>query len=276
MGVLDQLIRNPATAVAFPLTPILQDRVRVVEPLRVGAAALDLLSELQQIGALLIVIDDAYWADQQSLEALTFALRRLHEARVLTVVLLREIGDARLPNCLRRLLSGDETLRLTLEGLSAGDLQFLSKLKGCGRLSLCGAERLRAHTLGNPLYARELLEQLPVNAFEATDSPLPAPRSFAELPLKRLRDCAQEVQDLVAAVSVLSTSCVPNQAAALAQIGNPLPALEQAIRLLLVELRDTRAVDFPHPLLRAAVYQSLASHAGRACTPRLPSWVRTK
>jgi DNA-binding CsgD family transcriptional regulator len=258
MGLIDQIIRLPPSAVALPHTPVPQDGARLVEPLSVGAAVLDLLGELQRIGTVLIVIDDAHWADHPSLEALTFALRRLRGNRVLVVVLLRDLADGRLPDGFHRLLSADETLRLTLEGLSAAELQSLGKRLGSGRLSSRGAERLRAHTLGNPLYARALLEQLPLNAFEAAENPLPAPQSFAKLILRRLRSCTQEVQDLVTAVSVLGPSCVLDQAAALAQTANPLAALEQAIRAgFLVEQPGTGVVDLSHPLLGAAVYRHL-------------------
>ncbi|GAA3153917.1 hypothetical protein [Nonomuraea salmonea] len=72
-----------------------------------------------------MVVDDAQWVDRASSRALAYVLRHLRAGRVLVVVACRDISDPWLPEGLRRSLTGDSTLRLTLEGLTPGDLAAL-------------------------------------------------------------------------------------------------------------------------------------------------------
>src|SRR6266540_238841 len=256
-GVLTQLLAHVATTPPGPAAGVVAGE-RPVDPLAAGAVLLDQLGELQRTDPVVVVVDDLHWADRPSLRALTFALRRLRVDRVLTLLLAREVAEAPLPDGLRRLLADDDTLQLRLGGLEVEELRALSGRLGHGPLSLGAAARLRAHTDGSPLHARALLEQLPAEAFDDPQVPLPAPRSFALLVLARLAACAPDVQELVAAASVLGARCPLHQAAALARLDVPLPALEQAVAAgLLVEQPATLTVGFPHPLVHAAIYQQL-------------------
>ena len=205
-----------------------------------------------------VAVDDLHWADQPSLRALTFALRRLRVDRVLTMVLTRDVAEARLPDGLRRLLADDDTLQLRLGGLEVKELRALSGQLGHRPLSVRAAARLHSHTDGSPLHARALLDQVPAEVLDDPQMPLPAPRSFALLVLARLAACAADVQELVAAASVLGARCRLHQATALAKLDDPLPALEQAIAAgLLVEQSGSLGVGFPHPLVHAAIYHQL-------------------
>lgn len=264
-GVLTQLL---AAAPAPPSDPAAGATVelfrgdRPVDPLAAGAALVQLLGVLQRTGPVVVVVDDVHWADRPTLQALTFALRRLRVDQILTLVSTRDAADPRLPNGLRRLLADDTTLRLRLGGLDTAALRTLSGQFGPQPLSARAAARLQAHTGGNPLHARALLEQVPAEAFEDPDVPLPAPHGFALLVLARMAACAADAQVLTTAASVLGMRCPLHQAAALAELDDPLPALEQAIAArLLLEQPDTRtgirAVGFPHPMVHAAVYQQL-------------------
>jgi ATP/maltotriose-dependent transcriptional regulator MalT len=256
-GILAQLLA------AAPTTPSDLAAVEVaggrpVDSLSAGAVVLDLLGALQRTNPVVVVVDDLHWADQPSLRALTFALRRLRVDRVLTLVLTRDLAEARLPDGLRRLLADDDTQQLRLGGLEVEELRALSGQLGHRPLSLRAAARLHAHTDGSPLHARALLEQLPTEVLDDPQVPLPAPRSFALLVLARLATCGADAQELVAAASVLGVRCPLYQAAALAKLDDPLPALEQAIAAgLLVEQPGTLTVGFPHPLVHAAIYQQL-------------------
>jgi len=256
-GVLAQLLA------AAPTTPAGLAGAEVadggpVDPLAAGAVLLDRLGALQESDPVVVVVDDLHWADQASLRALTFALRRLRVDRMLTLVLTRDVAEARLPDGLRRLLADDDTLQLRLGGLEVEELRALSGQLGHRPLSVRAAARLRTHTDGSPLHARALLEQIPAEVLDDPQVPLPAPRSFALLVLARLAACAAEVQELVAAASVLGARCRLHQAAALAKLDDPLPALEQAIAAgLLAEQPGGPGVGFPHPLVHAAIYQQL-------------------
>ncbi|MEV0378664.1 AAA family ATPase [Nonomuraea sp. NPDC050643] len=243
------------------------------DPLVVGAALLELLAELQRTAPVVIAIDGADWADLPSLQALTFALRRLRTDRVLAILIARESDHPRLPDGLRRLLRSSAALRLPLNGLSARELQALSARLGPVRLTPQAAERLHEHTKGVPLHARALLQQVRAETLADVDAPLPAPRAYTTLVLERLAQCGPAAQRLLTAAAVLGTSAplhlVARMAelaeplhlvARMAELAEPLPALEQATGAgLLVEWRTGAGVSvgFPNPLVRAAIYHDL-------------------
>ncbi|NRQ32647.1 AAA family ATPase [Nonomuraea sp. NN258] len=230
------------------------------DPLVVGAALLDLLGQLQRSWPVVMAVDGAGWADLPSLQALTFALRRLRADRVLAVVIARDSDHPRLPDGLRRLLRGSAALRLPLLGLSGRDLQALSARLGPVRLSPQAADRLCEHTRGVPLHARALLQQVRAETLADVDAPLPAPRSYATQILGRLTTCGGATQRLVTAAAVLGTSAPLHLVARMAELDEPLPALEQATALgLLAEWRTGAGVSlgFPNPLVRAAIYHDL-------------------
>ncbi|GAA4991699.1 LuxR family transcriptional regulator [Nonomuraea thailandensis] len=230
------------------------------DPLAVGAALLELLAQLQLTAPVVVAIDGADWADLPSLQALTFALRRLRTDRVLAVVIVRESDHPRLPEGLRRLLRSSAALRLPLGGLSARELQALSARLGPVRLTPQAADRLHEHTKGVPLHARALLQQVRAETLADVDAPLPAPRAYATLVRGRLGGCENSAQRLLTAAAVLGTSAPLHLVARMAGLAEPLPALEQLTAAkLLVEWRTGAGVSvgFPNPLVRAAVYHDL-------------------
>jgi DNA-binding CsgD family transcriptional regulator len=259
-GVIEQLASDLGERLAQRLTILGTDDGADTHPVQVGAGLVDLLGCLQADGPVILVVDDASWADRESLQALAFALRRLRGDRVLMLLVVRDDLVERLPASLHRLLAGPAGARLRLGGLDVAELRALSRALGAGSLSERAAGRLREHTGGNPLHARALLEELPASALHHTGHPLPAPRSFRKLVLVRLAACSADAQALAAAASVLGTRCLLHLAARLAGLDDALPALEQAIHAHLLEERPTATellVAFPHPLVRAAVYHDL-------------------
>jgi DNA-binding CsgD family transcriptional regulator len=96
------------------------------DPCVAGQAVCDLLARLSALGTLAVVVDDAQWVDRASLRALSYVLRHVRAGRVLLLVACRDLADPWLPDGLRRLLAGDGTLLITLDGLSTGDLAELA------------------------------------------------------------------------------------------------------------------------------------------------------
>ena len=126
-------------------------------------------------------------------------------------------------------------------------------------MSIPAADRLRAHTAGNPLHVRALLRELPPGAL-AGGGPLPAPRSYATLVLARMAACHQPARELVSALAVVGSRAPLATVAATAGLDDPLPALDEAVAQRLVELVQSpgeRSVRFAHPLVRAAVLDDL-------------------
>lgn len=256
-GLVDQLAR----ACPGPGATRLQDLAAMpaTDPLRMGAALLDLLGGLQAAGPVAVVVDDAQWADGPSLRALSFALRRLSSDVVLGLIAVREADAEALPPGLYRLVA-ERGARLDIGGLSAEELRELALAVGAGRLPMPAAERLRAHTGGSPLHARALFAELPDGALRRQEVELPAPRSFAVLVASRLRSCSPEARGLVQAAAVLGSPCPVALAGTLAEVARPVVALDEAVsRELLVEDTGRRPVTiaFPHLLVRAAVYADI-------------------
>ena len=153
----------------------------------------------------------------------------------------------------------DRGTRLNLGPLNAGDVAELAELAGAGRLSHRAAEQLREHTAGIPLHVKELLHDLPGDVLRAPGAVLPAPRSLETLVLSRLAGCAPETERLVVAAAILGTDVPVTDAAALAGLTDPLPALQEASsqRLLERDAAGGRRCVFPHSLIRAAVYRDI-------------------
>ncbi|MCF6471416.1 helix-turn-helix transcriptional regulator [Nonomuraea sp. MG754425] len=215
-------------------------------------------------GTLAVVVDDAQWADRASLQALGYALRHVRACRVLVVLACRDLADPWLPEGLRRLLTGDGRLLVTLGGLRAADLRDLAAATP-GRapaqvLGPAAAERLRAHTLGNPLHARALLAVLPPRALDDPATRLPAPVAYRRSFARRLDACAPAARRLVAACAVLGGGCPLHVAAAVATgIGEPLHTLEEAVAAGLLRELPGRLIDFPEPLAGAAAYDGIGA-----------------
>ncbi|MEU7746567.1 AAA family ATPase [Nonomuraea sp. NPDC049158] len=222
----------------------------------VGEALCELVGPLQAEGPVVVLVDDAQWADRASLRALGYLLRRLRTGRVLVVVSCRGTAAAWLPEGLRRLLTGEGGLRLVLGGLPAADLAGLAP----DPLAERTARRLCEHTSGNPLYARELLATVAPTTLADPGARLPAPDSYARPFTRRLRACGAETRALVAARAVLGEPHPLHVVASVARIvGDPLAALEEAVDAGLLDERPGRFVAFPDPLAGATVYGSLGA-----------------
>ncbi|MFC6085964.1 helix-turn-helix transcriptional regulator [Sphaerisporangium aureirubrum] len=258
-GVASQLLEQAAhhsagphpEATAFPAD---------AGPQAAGAVLLGALGEAQGRGPVAVLVDDAHWADASSLRALTFALRRLRADRVLTVVVVPEVTDARIPEGLRRLCSREASLQLTLSGLSERELGVLGDRLGYGRLDGAALARLRAQTGGNPLYAAATLRQTPPDVLRDPGADLPAPGGYAREVLAALAATGEDTRRLVRAASVLGESCLLRHAGVVAGLPDPLDAVEDAVTHHLLTCRyagGEAGVAFPHPLTRASVYQAI-------------------
>jgi DNA-binding CsgD family transcriptional regulator/tetratricopeptide (TPR) repeat protein len=251
-GILDQLL------VGLPGREEIMDGP-MGDPLAVGAHLLQVIGGAHPDGPLIIVVDDAHWADAASLRALIFALRRLQVEEVLALFVARDDAPG-LTEGLRRLAGGERGLHVRLAGLPAEELAELAAALGARSLPRRASERVWEHTGGNPLHARALFEELDREALGWTEGPLPAPRSFSLLVLARLAACSLAAERLVQAAAVVGGRCRIDLVARLSEVGDPAGPLEEAVTAGLLHLIDTpgaRTVAFPHPLVRAAVYHGL-------------------
>jgi DNA-binding CsgD family transcriptional regulator len=259
LGVVEQLVAGLASVPE--VLPSLQRPSGALELFAVGSGLLELLSELQDQGPVLLVLDDAHWADSASLHALAFCLRRLRVDRVLAVVVARSEGAARLPAALLRLVAGNEGLDLELSGLAASEVSELSNVLGAGRMPTRLADRLARDTQGNPLLVAALLADGSVHGTATTGYAPGAPTSFANVVRARLATTSTATGELAGAASVLGVRWPLAFAAGVAQLAEPLPAVDGAVEagLIVVDHEATGLVGaFTHPLVRSTVYGDLS------------------
>ena len=169
------------------------------DPMAVGARLLDLLDRQQAGGRVVVfVIDDLQWADRPSSRAVLFALRRLRADKVLAIVSARA-GERADPGWARFVAGDSRVTRMRLGGLSPGDLTELASALGLGVLSRRGASRLAAHTEGNALYCRALLDEIGIAGLSAAGGGgLPAPRELSAVILARVAALPATAQSFLA------------------------------------------------------------------------------
>jgi DNA-binding CsgD family transcriptional regulator len=235
------------------------------DPMAAGARLLDLLDRLQADGQVVVLaIDDLHWADRPSLRALLFALRRLRADKALVVVSTRA-GWLADPGW-SRFVGGDARVtRMRLAGLSPADLTELAGTLGLGVLSQRGATRLAAHTEGNALYCRALLDEIGIARLSAAgDRGLPAPRELSAVILARVAALPATTQSFLAAASVLGQHAPIPAIVSVARLPDARNDVDAAVAAgLLAEAASEPDLAFTHPLYRAAIYADLSPTSRR-------------
>ena len=232
------------------------------EPVGVGARVLEVLEDLEQKAPVVIVVDDAHWADIDSLRTLLFLARRFVGERVLTVLAHRGEVPSRLPEGIHRMAGGRTGKTIRLAPLPVGEIQGLAAALGVQRLSARAARRLHTHTEGNPLYVTALFSpRCPRTAGEAGNRCSPRPTPSPIRIVARLDACSPSARRLIEAGAVLGTTTSLTLAARLGDVPDPVDALDEAVEIGVLQVRredaGVRDVTFSHPLVRAAVYEQL-------------------
>jgi DNA-binding CsgD family transcriptional regulator len=258
-GLVDQLLGTAGVRGANLLVTT-ERALPTQEPVAVGRQVLRVLFELAGTGPLLLVVDDAQWADLDSLRALIFVLRRLVLEPVLTLLLVRSEDVGRLPQGLVRLAGGPSGVHVELGGLTPAEIQELAAALEVADFPALAAQRLCDLTGGNPRDVTALLVELPPERWRMGEPVLPAPRMFTQAVSRRLNACSPAARDLVEAVAVLGEDVGLADAGVLACVAEPLQALEEACAAGLLDTPDRPAshwVGFTRPLVRAAVYTQM-------------------
>ena len=178
---------------------------------RMRDALIRILAALAEVDPLLLVIDDAQWADLESLDVLSGLAEVVDDHRIVVVVGYR--GDearqrADIWEALRGIDRAMRPERLLLRPLDAFSTGELIRVLGRGH-GVAGAAVTRLHreTGGNPRFLvetlRSLSEEQRLEALAEDDPrlPLPVPGSIRDLLLERLERLAPEprtVLDLAA------------------------------------------------------------------------------
>ena len=224
----------------------------------VSLAALTLLSEFATDQPILCLIDDAQWSDAPSLEVLRFVIRRL-DAEPIAVVASVRAGEG------RDLLNAGMRI-VPVAGLPKQDAAALLEARWENALAPHVRDQLIATTRGNPLALVELSRSLTAEQ-RAGLVPLPRPiplggqlETIYTNELNRLEPDSRSIA-LVCAVAGHSSVAIVDMAAAGVGARTSLlesRGLEQILRI------ENETVDFAHPLMRTAAYQSADPRARRA------------
>jgi predicted ATPase len=162
LGIVSQLIACSPAEADPPQSRSLGTGAASTVPFAAGADLLALLGAVQDVGPVLVVLDDAHWIDTPSAAALLFALRRLHTDRVCTLIAARPAAAGAVDMGWRRFLADPERVsRIALTGLDGAEVRALASALLDQPLSAGAGERLRAHTGGHPLYVGALVAELP-------------------------------------------------------------------------------------------------------------------
>ena len=212
-----------------------------------------LLEELVGEDALVIVVDDAQWADEESLLFLGSLRERLADLPVGVVVAARDESVDRMPS-LSALVADRDAVVLRLAPLTGDGVSTLLA-EHWSQVPDGTAEAVLEVTGGNPFLVHALADAL-TNATAHVDPDevrAAVPDSVVDLMVSRLAALPTDEQVLARAVAVLDTTALA-EAAALAELDADRAAVA-ADRLRRVGIfAHTPELCFRHTLLRSAVH----------------------
>jgi DNA-binding CsgD family transcriptional regulator len=223
-----------------------------------------LVLNLVERDPLVLVIDDAQWADESTLRFLHRLVQRAEELPVLLVVALRPIGDASTRGRGAELLrASSAVVHLAPEPLTEDGVgELLGRLSG----REVEADLRRACWLatgGNPFFVTEVTHELARGAF-IDDADVVAsllPGRVGRFIESRLAGLDLTARRLAEAASILGDAATLRRAQLLGGI-DPTLAVDAARRLVEASiLEDSPAFTFRHPIVRSGVYASIPGPA---------------
>ncbi len=220
----------------------------LVEQIAASVKAFDvattLLEELRRAGPTVVVVEDAHWADEATLDVLRLLARRIDTVPVLLVLSYRDELDRAHP--LRVVVGelpgdGRPVIRIALAGLSRS---AVAELAGAG----VDAAALFERTAGNPFFVTEVL------AGDAGQ----IPNSVRDAVLARAARISAAARDLLDAAAVVPGHIDRWMLEALqpAPPGALLDSLDECIGSGMLTAADGR-VAFRHEIARLVIEQSL-------------------
>jgi ATP/maltotriose-dependent transcriptional regulator MalT len=262
-AVVGQLLaRVPQRArAAYPLlTGQIAASVSVFEvAVQLRALLADLCGGPGQERPLVIVVDDAQWADTESVRCLGSVLRRLDHDPVFTLLSART-EEAQDGDYARLLAADPAASRLQLAGLSPREVGELAERLGFSGATGPVADRLHRHTGGHPLPAHTVLSGLSQEALTDLGRPLPVPSSVRDMVLRQLAELPPDSRRLLDALAVLDARSPLAVLAEVAGVTDAAMALGPLVSKGLVQCylsEPSVPVEPQHPMRRGAVYDAM-------------------
>ena len=233
------------------------------EPAAVLHGLFWLVSNLAERDRLMLVVDDAHWADRPSLRFLAYLARRLSGLAVLLLVAVRPRepgGHGELVSALSADPSGEVLRPAPLSEAAVGRLvaERFAPAAANEFVAAC-----HAATGGNPFLVGELLAALSSDRVAGTADNAHrveqiGPETVSRAVLARVSRVGGEARALTDAVAVLGGRGELRHGATLAGLEQDASALASDALSQIGVLRSTRPLQFVHPLVHAAVYQAIS------------------
>jgi DNA-binding CsgD family transcriptional regulator len=212
---------------------------------------------------LLLALDDLHWCDLPSLRWLAYLLPRMEGLKLLVMVGLRPEEPEEEPGLIDKIVSDPLATVIRPAPLSADATALLLRdaLSPDADDAFCTA--CWEETAGNPLLVRELVHAIAAEGLGPTEANVARLRELGARAVSRavslrLSRLPPEATTLAQAVAILGDAADPRQAAALTDLDEQA-AFEAVDALTRVDvLRPQPPLAFVHPLIRAAVYETLA------------------
>jgi len=212
---------------------------------------------------LVLIVDDAQWADRSSLQVLAYLARRVEDLPLLIVVGARA-EDPEAPSDLLSMLGGARAATvLHPQPLSvSGATRLIHRVAPNTPPEVCRA--CHESVAGNPWLLGELARQIAAHGHEAVDAARgEAPRITAiarNVVRRRLAELSPADRAVVEALAVIGDSAPGHVLAAVAGVSvDELPAAHDALRS--AGLLATSGRRFAHDLVAAAIGADLAPAA---------------
>jgi DNA-binding CsgD family transcriptional regulator len=211
----------------------------------------------------LLAIDDLHWADTPSLRWLHYLTRRLDGVPLLVAAATRPPeGEGRDPALVAELIAEPEATPIRPEPLGRGSIAALARELHGLRPDEAFSAALETATGGNPLLVVAVLdavarEGISPTAEHVTRLPEIGGHGVSRAVGLRLARLQPEAFALLRAASILGDGVELRHAAALAGLGPGElgPAAAALVRLDLLRREDP--LEFFHPVVRSAVYETL-------------------
>lgn len=228
------------------------------------AVTRSLLSELSDAGVsggpVVVVVDDAHWADVASLQALSSARGRATEG-LLLILTVDPTFAAPGSTAALDLIEHHRSNVITLRPLGPNDVSAIAEDLLGTRFSAPIARRLTDHTAGNPSYIVRVLREADPSTWNRWPTHLPVPTSEKALVAAKLEGTTIDARTLIEAAAILGNVTPVGAAASLAGLDNPLTALDAACATGLVHTDLTHpstVVQFESPLTRTSVLPTIS------------------
>jgi DNA-binding NarL/FixJ family response regulator len=216
---------------------------------------LALLAKLAHDAPLMLVIEDIHWAEQSTLDLLSFLAVALRRERVLLLVTYRDDEPTRgpLPSALLELFRGTFMTRLAVSPFDTPDLtELLGQLAGA---PLCpeAVERIVDLSGGNAFFAEELLSA------STMDPTGPVPAQVRDVVLLRIAALSRDAQDLVRHAAVVGRRISHALLGAVSDLADValLTALRELVASHILVMDTEAGYRFQHALTQEAVYSDL-------------------